>query len=239
VAGERAEITTEDGVADAYRARPDAAPRGSVLLIMDAYGLRPQIEAMANRIAERGYVVLAPNVFYRDVRGELLSAEEIAGPNAFGKVLPLVRALTPDVIVRDGPAYLDALGDDPVAITGYCMGGRAGWHLAAAYPDRVAALGGFHVGGLVTDGDDSPHRKAPSIGAEVYFGHADNDRGMSPEHIAALDRAMDDAGVTHRTEVYEGAAHGYTMADTPAYDEAAAERHYEALFALLDRTVAA
>jgi carboxymethylenebutenolidase len=103
----------------------------------------------------------------------------------------------------------------------------------------VAALGGFHVGGLVTDGDDSPHRKSGSIGAEVYFGHADNDRGMNPDMIAALDTAMDDAGVVHRTEVYEGAAHGYTMADTPAYDEAAAERHYEALFALLDRTVAA
>ena len=239
MSGQRVEVTTQDGVADAYLARPDGEPRGRVLLIMDAYGLRPQIHAMADRIAQRGYVVLAPNIFYREVRGELLSAEEIAGPNAFAKVMPLVRALTPDVIVRDGPAYLDALGDRPVAITGYCMGGRAGWHLAAAYPDRVAALGGFHVGGLVTDGDDSPHRKASRIRAEVYLGHADNDRSMNPEQIAALDRAMDDAGVVHRTEVYDGAAHGYTMADTPAYDQAAAERHYEALFALLDRTVAA
>jgi carboxymethylenebutenolidase len=239
MAAERIDITTEDGVADAYLARPDDQPHPSVLLIMDAYGLRPQIEAMADRIAEQGYVVLAPNVFYRDVRGELLSAEEIAGGSAFEKVLPLVRGLTPDVIVRDGPAYLDALGDGPVAITGYCMGGRAGWHLAAAYPDRVAALGGFHVGGLVTDCDDSPHRKASRLGAEVYFGHADNDRNMNPEQIATLDQAMDAAGVEHRTEVYEGAAHGYTMADTPAYDEAAAERHYRELFALLGRTVAA
>jgi carboxymethylenebutenolidase len=62
---------------------------------------------------------------------------------------------------------------------------------------------------------------------------------MNPEQIATLDRALDDAGVRHRTELYEGAAHGYTMADTPAYDEAAAERHYRELFALLGRTVAA
>jgi carboxymethylenebutenolidase len=233
------EITTEDGVADAYLARPDAEPRGRVLLIMDAYGLRPQIEAMADRIAAEGYVVLAPNVFYRDVRGELLSADEIAGGNAFAKVMPLVRGLTREVIVRDGPAYLDALGDEPVAVTGYCMGGRAAWHLATAYPDRIAALGGFHVGGLVTDAPDSPHRRAGDIAAEVYLGHADNDRNMNPEQIAALDHALEDAGVRYTSELYEGAAHGYTMADTPAYDEAAAERHYEALFALLDRTVAA
>jgi len=239
MSGERVEITMEDGVADAYLVRPDAQPRGAVLLIMDAYGLRPQIEAMADRVAAEGYVVLAPNVFYREVRGELLPPEEIAGGGAFAKVMPLVRGLTPDLIVRDGPAYLDALGQRPVAITGYCMGGRAGWHLAAAYPDRVAALGGFHVGGLVTDGADSPHRKAANVGAEIYFGHADNDRSMNPEQIAQLNKAMDDAGVAHRTEVYDGAAHGYTMADTPAYDEAAAERHYRELFALLDRTVAA
>src|SRR5262245_476978 len=192
---------------------------------------------MAERIAAAGYVVLAPNVFYRAGRTPLLPLDEINEPGFFDKVMPLVRGLTPEQIVRDGSAYLDAL-DGPVAITGYCMGGRAGWHLAAAYPDRVAALGGFHVGGLVTETDDSPHRKAPAIAAEVYFGHADNDRGMHAAQFAALDRARDDASVTHRTEVSAGATHGYTMADTRAYDEAARERHYRELFALLDRTVA-
>jgi carboxymethylenebutenolidase len=44
--------------------------------------------------------------------------------------------------------------------------------------------------------------------------------------------------VRHRSEVYPGAAHGYTMADTPAYNEAATERHYAELFALLERTMA-
>jgi carboxymethylenebutenolidase len=60
---------------------------------------------------------------------------------------------------------------------------------------------------------------------------------MTPENIAALDQALDEAEVTYRSEVYEGAAHGYTMADTAMYDEAAAERHFDALFALLDRTI--
>ena len=112
------------------------------------------------------------------------------------------------------------------------------WRIAAAYPERVAALGGFHVGGLVTDDDDSPHRSAGSLAAEVYLGFADNDRSMTPEQIAELERALDAAGVRHRSEIYRGAAHGYTMADTPAYNEAAAERHYAELFGLLDRTVA-
>jgi carboxymethylenebutenolidase len=241
MSGELIEVTTQDGVADAYLARPDDDDHPAVLLIVDAYGLRPQIEGMADRIAARGFVVLAPNVFYRHGPAPVVSLDGIGDPDqreaVFGRVMPLVKGWTPEQIVRDGAGYLERLGEGPVAITGYCMGGRAGWHIAAAYPERVAALGGFHVGGLVTDADDSPHRKAAQLGAEVYLGFADNDRSATPDQIATLDGALDDAGVRHETEVYPGAAHGYTMADTPAYDEAAAERHYKSLFALLDRTV--
>jgi carboxymethylenebutenolidase len=239
--GETIDITTPDGVADAYLVRPDDGDHPAVLFVMDAYGLRPQIEQMADRIAEQGYVVLAPNVFYRAGRSPVVSLEGIDDPDrrseVFGRVMPLVQGLTTEQIVADGAAYLDELGQDPVAITGYCMGGRVGWRIAAAYPDRVTALGGFHVGGLVTDGEDSPHRSADRIAAEVYLGFADNDRSATPEQIAEVDRALDAAGVRHRSEVYPGAAHGYTMADTPAYQEAAAERHYRELFALLDRTL--
>lgn len=118
------------------------------------------------------------------------------------------------------------------------MGGRVGWRITAASPERVAALGGFHVGGLVTGDDDSPHLSAGTVTAEVYLGHADNDRSMTPDQIAELERALDAAGVRYRSELYRGAAHGYTMADTPAYDQAATERHFAELFALLNRTLA-
>ena len=53
------------------------------------------------------------------------------------------------------------------------------------------------------------------------------------------EQSLDQAGVTYRSELYEGAAHDYTMSHTAAYDEAAAERHFSELFALLDRTIAA
>ncbi len=248
MSGATIDITTRAGVADAYLARPDddgGARHPGVLLLIDAFGLRPQIERMADRIAARGYVVLAPNVFYREVRGELLPGVDLKSPEhrgpAIEKVMPLVRGLTPQLIAGDAEAYLDVLAqeaDGPAALTGYCMGGRLGWAIAAAHAGRVAALGCFHTGGLVTDAENSPHLRAPEIEAELYFGHADNDRSMTPDNIATLDAALDAAGVRHRTELYEGAMHGYTMADTAAYDEAAAERHYDALFALLDRTVA-
>jgi carboxymethylenebutenolidase len=216
-----------------------------VLLVMDAYGLRPRIEEMADRIAERGYAVLAPNVFYRAGRAPVLPFPDMTSEEARGEffkdVRPLMAELTPERMVADGAAYLDELAkvaDEPVAITGYCMGARLGWRIAVAHPDRVAALAGFHGGGLATDDPESPHRSAGALRAEAYFGHADEDPSNTAEQIAALDAALEDAGVTHRAEVYPGARHGYTMADTPAYDEQAAERHFAALFELLDRTLA-
>ncbi|HEY1687289.1 MAG TPA: dienelactone hydrolase family protein [Solirubrobacteraceae bacterium] len=247
MSGEMVEVKTQDGVADAYLAKPDDGERHpGVLFLMDAFGLRPRIEEMVERIAAQGFAVLAPNVFYRDARSPIVPVELLNDPERrpqlYEKIMPLMQGLTAERIVSDGGAYLDRLeqeGVGPVAITGYCLGGRVGWRIATAYPRRVAALAGFHAGGLVSDDEQSPHRSASELQAEIYLGHADNDQSMTPENIATLEQALSEVGVTYRSELYEGAAHGYTMSDTAAYDEAAAERHFDELFSLLQRTVAA
>ncbi|MGZ4221979.1 MAG: dienelactone hydrolase family protein [Solirubrobacteraceae bacterium] len=243
--GTMVDVKTADGVADAYLTRPDGDGQyPGVLFVIDAFGLRPRIEEMADRIAGQGYVVLAPNALYRAGRAPVLPMPDFTDPeNRAGfmqSVRPLIEQLTPDAVSRDGEAYLDFLSNEakgPVGITGYCMGARVGWRIAAAYPDRVKALGGFHGGGLATDAPDSPHRSAGQLQAEVYFGHADQDANMNPEQIATLNDALDQAGVRYRAEVYEGALHGYTMSDTAVFNVAACERHFTELFALLDRTL--
>ena len=239
------DICTPDGVADAYLARPDDGERHpGVLFLMDAYGLRPRIGEMIDRIAARGYAVLAPNLFYRAGRAPVLRVPDMTQDDAraefFKGVRPLMDQLTPESVAGDGRAYFDELAkvaDGPFVLTGYCMGVRIGIRMAAAHPGEVAALAGFHGGGLVTDDPVSPHHSVGALArAELYFGHADQDPSNGPEQIAALDAALDAAGVSHRSEVYEGARHGYTMADTPAYDENGCERHFAALFELLERT---
>jgi carboxymethylenebutenolidase len=239
------DIQTPDGVADAYLASPDDGRRHpGVLFMMDGIGLRPRIEEMADRIAAHGYTVLAPNAFYRGGRAPVVPIPDWSGETAraefFEQLGPLMQQLTPERAASDGRAYLDELAehaDAPFAVVGYCMGVRLSLWIAGDQPDRIDALAGFHGGGLVTDEAGSPHRSAANLRAEAYFGHAENDRANSPEQIAALDAALDDAGVPHRSEVYEGAPHGYTMSDTPMYDEAGAERHFTELLALLDRTI--
>jgi carboxymethylenebutenolidase len=247
VQGAAVDIPTQDGTADAYLVHPgDGVPRPAVLLYMDAFGLRPHLRSMADRLAAAGYTVLAPNVFYRHGRAPVVELPEFidpaARPEIFESIGPIIRELTPDLAMRDAAAYLDWLAaspftaDGPVALTGYCLGARLAVLTAGTYPDRVAAAAGFHGGRLATDTPDSPHLVAEHITAELYFGHADQDPSLPEEQIKRLDEALTAAGVRHRSEVYTGAHHGYTQADTAGYDSAADERQWEALLALLGRT---
>jgi carboxymethylenebutenolidase len=217
-----------------------------VLLIVDAIGLRPQIERMADRIASWGYTVLAPHLFFREgPAGELAPKGDLRDPGAreafMGEAMGRVKRLTTEQLERDLPAYLAALRGLPevageeVGVTGYCMGARIALRAAGLDPG-VVAVGGWHGGGLVTDAPDSPHRALASARAAFAFGHASHDRSMPPEAVAALGDALDEAGLEADNEVFPG-PHGYSMADTSMYDEASAERHFEALRALLDRTL--
>jgi carboxymethylenebutenolidase len=241
------DIPAPDGVADAVLVKPDAGRHPGVLFLIDAFGLRPTINEMAERISSHGYTVLAPNVFYRSGRAPVVSLPDLTDPEArsglFEKLRPLLGELTPERVRADGAAYLDFLSEHaepgPVAITGYCLGTRLGIIIAASQPQRVAALAGFHGGRLVSDEPDSPHRLVDRLQAEVYLGFADRDPSMPAEQIEELQQALRAAGVRFRAEVYAGAAHGYTMADTAAYNAEAAERHYENLLALLQRSLGA
>ncbi|USX54182.1 dienelactone hydrolase family protein [Lentzea sp. HUAS12] len=246
--GTTVDVTTEDGTADAYLARPGGdGPFPAVLFYMDAFGLRPHLEKMADRLAEAGYVVLVPSVFYRAGRSPVFDLPEFidpaARPGLFEKIGPLMRSLTPEALMNDAGAYLRFLADSPlttdgpVGITGYCMGAGLALRTAGTYPDRVAAAAGFHGAYLASEADDSPHLLAGKVTAELYFAHADQDAAMPPEQVERLEKALTEAGVTHRCEVYAGAHHGYTQADTAAYNAEAAERHWTELLALFSRTL--
>lgn len=243
-------IETPDGTAEALLVTPSEGdgPWPGVLLLMDVFGVRPYLEEMARRIASWGYVVLVPNVFYRDGSvAELLPQGPQDTPQEraayFSVAKPRIARLTSEKAVPDLRAYLEVLESrtevrpGPVGVVGYCMGARLAMRAAGERPDLVAACAGFHGGQLVTDAPDSPHLALAHATAEFCFGHADHDRSMPPAQVRALGEALAAHGLTATNEVYPGAPHGFTMADTEAYHEEATERHYAALRDLLDRTL--
>ncbi|MFE1835679.1 dienelactone hydrolase family protein [Streptomyces sviceus] len=248
VHGSSVDIPTPDGTADAYLAHlDDGAPHPAVLLYMDAFGLRPHLKGMAERLAAAGYTVLVPNVFYRSGRAPLVELPDFINPSERPEIIeslrPAALTLTPEAAMRDAAAYLEWLAASPltvdgkVGVTGYCMGASLALRTAGTHPDHVAAAAGFHGAFLATDAPDSPHLLADRITAELYFGHADQDTTNPADQIARLERALTTAGVHHRSETYTGAHHGFTQADTAMHSPEATQRHWNALLDLLGRTL--
>ncbi|MER5438453.1 dienelactone hydrolase family protein [Streptomyces sp. NPDC002790] len=236
------QIPTEDGQADALAAFPDDGERHpGVLMYADGFGIRPVLRELARELAGHGYYVLVPNFFYRHGPAPVVELPEYIGEEArtsvMGRLMPLIEAHTIDRALRDADAYLRFLTTrpevdaGPVAVTGYCIGGLLAVHTAAAYPRQVAAVAGFHAPVGVA-GPDSLRR----LTAQVHFGHAETD--LTPEALGELNQALDAAGVDYTSEIYPDTVHGFTMADTDAFNAAALQLHWEHLLPLLGRTLA-
>jgi carboxymethylenebutenolidase len=188
VVTEHVDVEAADGVADSLFVHPAEGVHPVVVVYMDAYGIRPSLEALAERLASHGYAVFVPNVLYRDGRSpvaenldEQMRAEDRAPLWAI--LGPKIRRLTPDVARADAKAWMayvrsrTEVDPGPVGTVGYCMGGRLSLRMAGQFPDVVAAAASFHGGGLATEEPDSPHLAAVDAGGELYVGHADNDAG--------------------------------------------------------------
>ncbi|MFD9421411.1 MULTISPECIES: dienelactone hydrolase family protein [unclassified Streptomyces] len=244
---ETLQIPTEDGRADAFAAYPAGGERHpGVLLYMDAFGVRPVLREMARELAEHGYYVLVPNLFYRNGPAPVIELPEHIGeetrPAVFAQLMPLIEAHTTERALRDADAYLRFLSSrpevsaGPVAVIGYCMGAVLAMRTAAAHPDQVAAVAGFHPAPLVTDAPDSPHRLVSRLTAQVHLGLAENDR--STEAISEFNQALDAAGVSYTSEIYPGTVHGFTMSGTDAFNPSALQHHWDRVLPLLDRALA-
>jgi carboxymethylenebutenolidase len=245
MAQEQVTIQTCDGTCPAQVFTPEGkGSHPAVIFFMDGFGIRPTLARMAERLARGGYVVLVPDLFYRaGPYGPLKPAEIFASGDVMGALAPLLGSTDNRRAAQDAAAfiaYLDSRTDvagPKYGATGYCMGGGISLSVAGTYPDRIAAAASFHGGNLATDADTSPHLLAPFMKARVYVAAADRDTWYPPEMAERLENALTSAGVDHRCETYTGALHGFTMPDFSVYDQAAAERHWQELFALFDATL--
>ena len=133
-------------------------------------------------------------------------------------------------------AWLDAQGEIDksrgIGTQGYCMGGPFTMWSAAAVPGRVKAAASFHGGGLVRDDNAmSPHRLMDDMQASLLIAIAQDDDADDPDHKTILREAAAQAGRKAKVEVYAG-DHGWTVPDSPAYAEAAAEKAWSDLLEL-------
>ncbi|MET0995911.1 MAG: dienelactone hydrolase family protein [Mycobacterium sp.] len=231
-----ATVNTPDGACPVTLHTPNGTgPWAGVIMYPDAGGVRDTFQDMAARLAGFGYAVLLPDVYYR--HGDWAPFEmatAFSDPEARKRLMSMIGSVTPDMIASDAGAFFDFLAQRPevkgsaFGVCGYCMGGRTSVIVAGRQPDRVAAAGSIHGGGLVTDDPTSPHLLADRMKATVYVAGAENDGSFTADHAETLEKALTAANVNHKIEIYP-AGHGFAVPDNPPYDAEAAERHWIAL----------
>lgn len=229
-------ITTRDGLcrSHVFTPRTGTGPWPAVLMYMDGIAIRPAMLEVAERMAQQGFYVLLPDLFYRSGVYEPFDAKTLFSDpvkrqdlmdNYFAKA-------TPEAVMSDTEAFLAYLSRQPevrpgrIAVVGYCLGGRMVIYAAGTYPEHIAAVASFHPGGLVTDAPNSPHTFVPRIKARVLVAAATDDRSLPEEAKTRFEQALREARIDHRMETWP-AHHGWVFTDTESYDAAQADRHFK------------
>ena len=192
----------------AYRADPNGAPRGAVVVIQEIFGVNHHIRAVCDRLAGEGYVAIAPSIFDR-VEPNFTSGyspDEIAIARKF--------VADPDwtAMLRDTQAAIDAVRDvGPVGIIGFCLGGSIAYAAATKLSGLKAAIG-YYGSAVVRFADDKP--KVPT---ELHFG--EKDAGIPLSDVETIKTKRPDVEVY----VYPGAQHGFHCDERASYDKASAD----------------
>lgn len=222
-------------------ADPSAHRKGGVILYMDAFGLRPELDGLCRRYAEAGYVAFLPDLYYR------LPVRRFPVPRSASEPLdPAMQAAnigtTLEMTLADTGALLAHVLATPryrvhrFGTVGHCMGGRHAVAAAATFPQEVTAAASLHGGRLVWEGDTSPHLCIPRVQGALYFAFAAHDQTCPDAHKALIERTIAESGVRGTTEHY-AAAHGWTFPERWCFDREAAERTFARVLALFDADV--
>ncbi|MEE4339618.1 dienelactone hydrolase family protein [Erythrobacter sp.] len=231
---------TADGTMDAFFVHPATSQSPGVIFWPDIASLREAKRNMARRLAKEGYAVLVLNPYYRDVSGEQFADfAAFIDEGGFQKVRPWREKLDAEAIGRDASAAVNWLDEQPsvdtdkgIGTQGYCMGGPFTIWSAAAAPSRIKAAASFHGGGLVREDDPmSPHNMLDEVDARLLIAIAEDDHAKDPSAKLLFAKAAGLAAVPAKIDVYEG-DHGWTVPDSPAYAEPAAQRAYGDLLEL-------
>lgn len=217
------EVTTPDGPMPVFRAEPDGAPRGAVIVVQEAFGVNGYIEEVARRLAGEGYLAVAPHLFHRSGGGTV-------GYGDFEKVIPHFQQLSDERILADADAVVAELTGAGIAmsrvgVVGFCFGGRVSFLLAVSR--RLGAAVGFYGGGI-TEGrspqlpallDRIPDMQTPWLG---LFG--DQDAHIPVEGVEKLRAALGESAPVEAEVVrYPDADHGFHCHERPSYHPASAE----------------
>jgi carboxymethylenebutenolidase len=209
----------------AYVARPAGRGRRPVIIVVnEIFGLHEYIRDVCRRLAQAGYVAIAPGFFLRDGDPAVLTD--------FAQIMPIVNKATNAQVMGDITATIAWIDKQrfadksKIGITGFCWGGAVVW-MASALTNRIKAgvawYGRLHARDGSTDVRQWPLDVASQLQSPVLGLYAENDSGIPLSTVEDMRARLAAAGKTQSSIiVYPGAQHGFHADYRPQYNANAA-----------------
>jgi len=215
-----------DGAMDLHVWTPDTAPHAAILVIQEIFGVGAYIRAVADRLAGAGYLVGAPDIFWRFAPNWESDHTE-AG---LGASMEKVQQLDFPKAISDCAAALDHLAEQPgisaaPAVIGFCLGGTVAWGVAAnAKPSCCVSYYGSGVPSMLGMIDQ--------VSCPTLFHFGNNDPYIPNEGVDAVGAAL--AGQPGFLLNVENAGHAFDNHESEMfYNESAANAAWAKTMAFL------
>jgi len=206
---------------EGYLALP-ASGHGAPILVLHAWwGLNESIRAFCRRLADAGFVALAPDLYHGQVTASIEEAETLVKAN-FQRAEEVKTEITAAARFLQGQVGQSAAS---VAVIGFSMGASYAVDLSTTAPEVVRSVVLFYGAG-----EGAYHNAQAS-----YLGHfAENDPYEDEAYIVAMEKEMRDAGRPVTFHTYPGTGHWFFEPDrADAYNQAAADLAWERTLAFL------
>lgn len=215
-------LTVNDRPVNAYLALPDGDRGPGVLVLHAWWGLKPFFQQLCDRLAEEGFVALAPDL--RD--GQIASTVEEA--KALMKQSDDQQVGTIAMAAEDYLRSLPAVQGEKIGVIGFSMGAWWAMVVAAEKPEHVGATVLFYGAGEVD---------FQKVTSKVQ-GHFSPDDEWEPfDGIRKLMKQIRAAGVDVTFHIYPGTKHWFVEDDRPEYDPAAADLAWQRTFQFLKKNL--
>lgn len=213
-------IATPDGQMPAILYTPTVSTRRpAILLLMEAFGLTPHIKDIAIRLNHQGFVVLLPDLYYREPSTHTFDYDQVEQAMATMWRLDFGAPIEADL-----NAALTYLKSQPIVeptqigVMGFCLGGGLTFLTACRFSAEIAAAAAFY--GMVLD-EWIDSIKDITVPIHLFFGGADP--FISSDRIHQIESRFKQLNKNYRLKVYPNADHGFFCDERASYNSGAAE----------------
>jgi carboxymethylenebutenolidase len=197
-----------------YLAQPESSgPVPAILVIQNQDGVKEFTQEMTRRVAEAGYVGIAPQIYHRE--GEPTTQEQTASIKNTRRDVNVLNDLNATIDFLKGCANADS---SRLGIVGFCMGGRIAFLAAAATTSFKAAVD-FYGGGCYQKWGDrpAPATLAANLSCPVQGHFGELDKNPPPDEMRKLDAELTRLGKTHEFFFYPDTPHGFNRSGWKGY----------------------